>query len=51
MPSRIVTMIPPGSRPGIMSLAKAPTIKPMTIIQSKCMLYLLFLKRLREYRN
>ena len=31
MPSSIVTMNPPGSRPGISSLAIAPTIKPKTI--------------------
>src|SRR5215471_16923448 len=31
MPSRIVTMNPPGSRPGITSLAIAPTINPKTI--------------------
>src|SRR5574339_423204 len=31
MPSTIVTMMPPGSRPGINSLAIAPTIKPKTI--------------------
>src|SRR3954468_10577557 len=31
MPSSIVTMIPPGSRPGITSLASAPTIRPKII--------------------
>src|SRR5215813_5163445 len=38
IPSRIVTMTPPGSCPGMMSLANAPTIKPTTIIHSKYML-------------
>jgi hypothetical protein len=31
MPIRMVTIIPPGSRPGISSLAMTPTIKPKTI--------------------
>src|SRR4026209_1796374 len=31
IPSSIVTMMPPGSRPGITSLARAPTIRPNTI--------------------
>src|SRR5262245_61114050 len=31
MPSSIVTMIPPGSRPGMTSLAMAPTIRPKMI--------------------
>src|SRR4051812_23195800 len=31
MPRRMVTMKPPGSRPGITSLAKAPTINPKRI--------------------
>jgi hypothetical protein len=36
IPSSIVTKIPPGSRPGITSLARAPTIKPMNNIHRKC---------------
>src|SRR5215213_5625402 len=31
MPSRIVTMAPPGSRPGMMAFAIIPAIKPKTI--------------------
>ena len=31
IPSYIVTMMPPGSRPGITSLASAPTTRPITI--------------------
>src|SRR5262245_9567741 len=31
IPSSIVTMIPPGSRPGITSFASAPTTKPKRI--------------------
>src|SRR5947207_1432022 len=31
MPSRIVTMNPPGSRPGMSSFAMTPTISPKTI--------------------
>src|SRR5262245_47780315 len=31
MPSRIVMMKPPGSRPGVISFAITPTIKPETI--------------------
>ena len=32
----MVTMIPPGSFPGITSFARAPTIKPIIIIHKKC---------------
>src|SRR5918995_7261909 len=31
MPRRMVTIIPPGSSPGIISLAKAPAMSPTTI--------------------
>ena len=31
MPMRIVTMIPPGSFPGIMNFARAPAIRPRKI--------------------
>src|SRR3712207_5512287 len=31
IPRRMVTIIPPGSSPGIISLAKAPAISPTTI--------------------
>jgi hypothetical protein len=31
IPIRIVTMMPPGSSPGMISLAKAPAISPITI--------------------
>src|SRR5262245_29513446 len=36
IPISIVTMMPPGSRPGITSLASAPTIKPNTIHPITC---------------
>src|SRR5436190_21568831 len=36
-PSNIVTMMPPGSFPGIASLARAPTIRPMIKLQSRPM--------------
>src|SRR5215510_1610235 len=42
MPNNIVTMTPPGSRPGMMSLANTPTIRPTTIIQSKCICFTSF---------
>src|SRR5215468_4997445 len=32
MPSRIVTMIPPGSLPGMTSFASAPTTRPIRIV-------------------
>ena len=34
MPSSIVMMMPPGSRPGMSSLATAPTINPNTIAKA-----------------
>jgi hypothetical protein len=34
MPSRIVTMMPPGSFPGMTSFAIAPTTSPMMMAQS-----------------
>src|SRR5882724_8370286 len=37
MPSKMVIRIPPGSRPGMMSLATAPTIRPTMSVASKCM--------------
>src|SRR5262249_2354280 len=37
IPNKIVMIIPPGSRPGMMSLAITPTTKPIIIIQSTCM--------------
>src|SRR3954447_19936653 len=37
MPSRMVTMMPPGSRPGMMAFAMAPAIRPMMIIHRMCM--------------
>src|SRR5215831_4534656 len=35
MPSRMVTMMPPGSSPGMRSFATAPMIRPRTIITRK----------------
>src|SRR5260370_12572252 len=42
MTSNIVTMMPPGSLPGITSLATAPTTNPTTNHQMMCMENLLF---------
>src|SRR5579883_778233 len=40
IPINIVTIIPPGSRPGTINFASAPTIRPMMSIQRKCIRYL-----------
>src|SRR5215831_229459 len=40
-PSNIVTMMPPGSLPGMINLASAPTIKPTMSIHRTCMRCLL----------
>src|SRR5438132_6158681 len=36
IPSSMVTIIPPGSCPGMMTLAMAPTTNPTMIIHNKC---------------
>jgi hypothetical protein len=41
IPIRIVTMIPPGSSPGMISLASAPAINPMIIHPSIAIIGLL----------
>ena len=38
MPSSIVTMMPPGSLPGMNSLASAPTIRPTMSMARMCMM-------------
>src|SRR5450755_1421469 len=37
MPINMVTMIPPGSLPGMMSFATAPMTSPINSVQSRCM--------------
>src|SRR5277367_4132470 len=36
MPMSIVIQMPPGSLPGMMNLAIAPTTRPMRAVQSRC---------------
>jgi hypothetical protein len=43
IPSSIVMIIPPGSLPGIRSLAIAPITSPMINVQMRCIVILLFM--------
>src|SRR6266550_4701050 len=45
IPSSVVMINPPGSFPGIISLAMSPTMNPMIIIPIMCITFLLLMQR------